>query len=100
MKVRSLFLSWTRSCGSVCVISAHHRNTYGWDTLPHVMQERSPFSALGLGPLLVRAVEGLGYETPPPTQPEATPPIPLGLHVIGTAQTGAGTTAASGLPIL
>jgi len=100
MKVRSLFLSWTRSCGSVCVISAHHRNTYGWDTLPHVMQERSPFSALGLGPLLVRAVEGLGYETPTPIQREAIPPILVGRDVIGTAQTGSGKTAAFVLPIL
>src|SRR5256712_2877320 len=100
MKVRSLFLSWTRSCGSVCVISAHHRNTYGWDTLPHVMQERSPFSALGLGPLLVRAVEGLGYETPTPIQREAIPPILAGRDVIGTAPTGSGKTAAFVLPIL
>src|SRR5256712_5420421 len=100
MKVRSLFLSWTRSCGSVCVISAHHRNTYGWDTLPHVMQERSPFSALGLGPLLVRAVEGLGYETPTPIQREAIPPILGGRVVIARAQPGSGKTAAFLLPIL
>jgi len=64
------------------------------------MQERSPFSALGLGPLLVRAVEGLGYETPTPIQREAIPPILVGRDVIGTAQTGSGKTAAFVLPIL
>src|SRR5437870_13658617 len=63
------------------------------------MQERSSFSELGLDPLLVRAVDGLGYEAPTPIQREAIPPILAGRDVIGTAQTGSGKAAAFLLPI-
>ena len=64
------------------------------------MENRSSFSDLGLDPALVRAVDGLGYETPTPIQREAIPPILAGRDVIGTAQTGSGKTAAFLLPIL
>src|SRR5213594_3633706 len=60
----------------------------------------NPFNHLGLEPILLRAVYGLGYEVPTPIQREAIPPILAGRDVIGTAQTGSGKTAAFLLPIL
>src|SRR5881409_3291091 len=61
---------------------------------------KNPFDFLGLDPVLLRAVYGLGYEAPTPIQKEAIPPILAGRDVIGTAQTGSGKTAAFLLPIL
>src|SRR5437867_5220575 len=58
------------------------------------------FDQLGLDPVLVRAVDAIGYEAPTPIQREAIPPILAGRDVIGTAQTGSGKTAAFLLPIL
>jgi len=58
------------------------------------------FDHLGLDPVLLRAVQALGYEVPTPIQREAIPPILAGRDVIGTAQTGSGKTAAFLLPIL
>src|SRR5881628_1327091 len=64
------------------------------------MQDKGPFDHLGLDPVLLRAVQALGYEVPTPIQREAIPPILAGRDVIGTAQTGSGKTAAFLLPIL
>src|SRR5213593_2946293 len=64
------------------------------------MQDKGPFDHLGLDPVLVRAVDAIGYEVPTPIQREAIPPILAGRDVIGTAQTGSGKTAAFLLPIL
>src|SRR5881396_2435339 len=61
---------------------------------------KNPFDHLGLDPVLLRAVRGLGYEVPTPIQREAIPAILGGRDVIGTAQTGSGKTAAFLLPIL
>src|SRR5207244_4167848 len=61
---------------------------------------KNPFDFLGLDPVLLRAVYGLGYEAPTPIQKEAIPAILAGRDVIGTAQTGSGKTAAFLLPIL
>src|SRR6058998_3069492 len=61
---------------------------------------KNPFDFLGLDPILLRAVYGLGYEAPTPIQKEAIPAILSGRDVIGTAQTGSGKTAAFLLPIL
>src|SRR4030088_2000331 len=61
---------------------------------------KNPFDLLGLDPVLLRAVYGLGYEAPTPIQKEAIPAILTGRDVIGTAQTGSGKTAAFLLPIL
>src|SRR3989442_11305319 len=76
------------------------RNAYRRDAVPHAMENRSSFSDLGLDPALVRAVDGLGYETPTPIQREAIPPILARRDLIGTAQNGSGKTAAFLLPIL
>src|SRR2546430_10026330 len=61
---------------------------------------KNPFDHLGLDPVLLRAVYGLGYEAPTPIQKEAIPAILAGRDVIETAQTGSGKTAAVLLPIL
>jgi ATP-dependent RNA helicase RhlE len=59
-----------------------------------------PFKALGLNPLLVRAVREMGYTEPTPIQAQAIPAILAGRDLIATAQTGTGKTAAFLLPIL
>lgn len=58
------------------------------------------FADLGLDPRIVRALDGLGFESPTPIQAEALPPLLAGRDVIGRARTGAGKTAAFGLPLL
>lgn len=59
-----------------------------------------PFNALGLSPLLVRAVREMHYAEPTPIQAEAIPAILAERDLIATAQTGTGKTAAFILPIL
>src|SRR5947209_5159520 len=59
-----------------------------------------PFKAMGLHPLLVRAVREMRYVEPTPIQAEAIPAILAGQDLIATAQTGTGKTAAFLLPIL
>ena len=58
------------------------------------------FSSLGLNPLIVRAVDDEGYETPTPIQAATIPPLLAGKDVLGQAQTGTGKTAAFALPLL
>jgi ATP-dependent RNA helicase RhlE len=59
-----------------------------------------PFSALNLGPNILKAVHDAGYTEPTPIQVEAIPQILAGHDLIGIAQTGTGKTAAFVLPIL
>jgi superfamily II DNA/RNA helicase len=59
-----------------------------------------PFAALGLSPMLVRAVKERNYTTPTPVQAAAIPAILRGADVWAQAQTGSGKTAAFALPIL
>ena len=58
------------------------------------------FSELGLDPLLLQAIAGLGFETPTPIQAATIPALLSGDDVVGQAQTGTGKTAAFGLPLL
>jgi ATP-dependent RNA helicase RhlE len=60
----------------------------------------SPFLALGLCPLMLRAVEAEGFVTPTPIQVQAIPLVLEGKDVLGCAQTGTGKTAAFALPML
>ena len=59
-----------------------------------------PFSSLGLSPLLLEAVESLGFEQPSPIQALAIPVALQGGDVVGLSETGSGKTAAFGLPAL
>ncbi len=58
------------------------------------------FADLGLSPLVLKAVEKIGYETPSPIQAESIPHLLAGKDILGTAQTGTGKTAAFALPLL
>ncbi len=58
------------------------------------------FAELGLSEPTLRALAGLGYESPSPIQEQAIPALLQGRDVIGQAQTGTGKTAAFGLPIM
>lgn len=59
-----------------------------------------PFTTLGLGPKIAKAVESSGYTEPTPIQTKAIPVILQGRDIIGVAQTGTGKTAAFVLPML
>ena len=59
-----------------------------------------PFSALGLSPALLLAVNAKAWSAPTPIQQAAIPAILQGRDVLGTAQTGSGKTAAFALPLL
>ena len=59
-----------------------------------------PFSAVGLAPVLQRAVADQGYTTMTPIQAKAIPIVLAGRDVMGAAQTGTGKTAAFSLPLL
>ncbi|PIR25857.1 MAG: ATP-dependent RNA helicase [Deltaproteobacteria bacterium CG_4_10_14_0_2_um_filter_43_8] len=58
------------------------------------------FKQFNLLPEVIKAIEGLGYETPSPIQSAAIPHIQNGEDIIGQAQTGTGKTAAFALPLL
>ncbi len=58
------------------------------------------FSALGLSPNILKAIQQAGYTEPTPIQAAAIPLVLAGHDLIGIAQTGTGKTAAFTLPIL
>ena len=59
-----------------------------------------PFSAVGLSPILQRAVADQGYTLMTPIQAKAIPLVLAGRDIMGAAQTGTGKTAAFSLPLL
>jgi len=59
------------------------------------------FEDLGVAPLLRKAIEELGFESPMPVQERVIPRLLGDAHdIIALAQTGTGKTAAFGLPLL
>ena len=58
------------------------------------------FSAVGLSPILQRAVADQGYTMMTPIQAKAIPYVLAGRDIMGAAQTGTGKTAAFSLPLL
>ncbi|WP_156506820.1 DEAD/DEAH box helicase [Rhodobacter xanthinilyticus] len=58
------------------------------------------FENLGLAPILLRNLAGLGLLKPTPIQAQAIPQIVKGRDILGLAQTGTGKTAAFGLPMM
>ena len=58
------------------------------------------FSELGLSPVLLSALESLGFAEPSPIQAAAIPVALAGDDIVGLSQTGSGKTAAFALPIL
>ncbi|OAI17983.1 MULTISPECIES: DEAD/DEAH box helicase [Methylomonas] len=58
------------------------------------------FKDLALSDPILKALEGIGYETPSPIQAQIIPFVMSGRDVLGQAQTGTGKTAAFALPIL
>nr|WP_249197565.1 DEAD/DEAH box helicase [Gluconobacter kondonii] len=62
--------------------------------------DKPRFADLGLGELIMRAIEELGYEHPTPIQAQAIPEVLKGHDVLGVAQTGTGKTASFTLPML
>ena len=70
------------------------------DTLPATDPTPMEFSALGLAPVLEKAIAASGYTTMTPIQAKAIPIVLAGRDVMGAAQTGTGKTAAFSLPLL
>ncbi len=60
----------------------------------------SSFQDLGLSAPVLKALDGVGYETPSPIQAQIIPFMLAGRDVLGQAQTGTGKTAAFALPVL
>lgn len=59
------------------------------------------FESLGLKSPLVKAIAGLGFETPTPVQEKVIPHLLEGFtDLVALSQTGTGKTAAFGLPLL
>jgi ATP-dependent RNA helicase DeaD len=70
------------------------------DMAVNEFDEGPGFADLALGPELLKALSGLGYEEPTPIQREAIPPLLEGRDLLGQAATGTGKTAAFALPML
>lgn len=58
------------------------------------------FESLGLAPFLVKSLKNLSITKPSPVQMACIPEIIKGKHVIASAKTGSGKTAAFSLPII
>ena len=58
------------------------------------------FADLGLSDSVLKAIKGIGYETPSAIQAATIPLLLEGRDVVGLAQTGTGKTAAFALPIV
>ena len=56
------------------------------------------FTEFDFHPGLLEGIDASGYETATPVQEQVIPPILAGKHIIASAQTGTGKTAAFLLP--
>src|SRR5471030_2771742 len=63
-------------------------------------QESTGFAALNLSDALLKALDGMKFQTPSPVQQQTIPLMLQRRDLIGQAQTGTGKTAAFALPIL
>lgn len=66
----------------------------------NITRKKMSFKTLNLNNFIYKAIEESGYKKPTPIQLKAIPEILLGHHVLASAQTGTGKTAAFVLPIL
>jgi ATP-dependent RNA helicase DeaD len=64
------------------------------------LSEPQSFTQLDLSPIMLRALQRLGYATPSPIQSQVIPVALEGRDIIGQARTGTGKTAAFSIPIL
>ncbi|MDX2110483.1 MAG: DEAD/DEAH box helicase [Verrucomicrobiota bacterium] len=62
--------------------------------------EKLPFTALGLSPELLKAVDKMGFEEASPIQTAVIPVILSGRDAVGQSSTGSGKTAAFALPAI
>jgi ATP-dependent RNA helicase DeaD len=62
--------------------------------------QKKLFSALGLAPEILKAIERMGFEEASPIQSAAIPVLLEGADVVGQSQTGSGKTAAFGIPAI
>ena len=58
------------------------------------------FQAMGLGPLLLKAITRKGFSVPTPIQRKTIPMVLDGQDVVGMARTGSGKTAAFVIPMI
>ena len=63
-------------------------------------QDTTTFSSFNLSSPLLKALEGMNFQTPSAIQEKTIPALLEGHDVIGLAQTGTGKTAAFALPLL
>ncbi|HEY3314533.1 MAG TPA: DEAD/DEAH box helicase [Bacillota bacterium] len=65
-----------------------------------MIEELQGFSALGIHPAILKALDEMGFEEPSPIQAAAIPVLLEGKDLVGQAQTGTGKTAAFAIPLL
>jgi len=70
------------------------------ESTPEAPEGSLRFADLNLAPAILKALEGVGYETPSPIQAQSIPHLMDGLDILGHAPTGTGKTAAFALPLL
>ena len=58
------------------------------------------FKELKIAPLIIEALNNMGFEEPTPIQEKTIPIAMMGRDLIGRAQTGTGKTAAYGIPLI
>jgi Superfamily II DNA and RNA helicases len=57
------------------------------------------FKELNIDPIIIKALNNMGFEEPTPIQAITIPTAIMGRDIIGRAQTGTGKTAAYGIPL-